>query len=427
MKRTVEKHIVTIPISWRIIIIISFLFLLFLVGTKLMIIYKGYSLYKNMKELGGGDIFFPLYQYYVNQAFPIISTTTTQKNPSTNQDYNSTILNVAFPDNNIEYNVGSFNSKSNVTIQVNIPKNIYFFSITLYKENGKIWRSIDDSDLALSDTSRTRTFEINPHKNYQNGDVVSIPSPSNSTLYCVILRTYKRNINESIAEPQLTVDGKMLSYKAISEKERTSNSNFLQKILYLLFHLKFSNKDIQTFFKVDAFNFFLPAENLMSLVFPNEYAKYLMVFPQGRCIKVEGTLPDTVGYTNDNSRYISFMASDFLTTSTDNSINFEDMKINNNEYTLYVAFSKTDAEKSGYDENNDNLLLWDITTNKKPVLIYRLVSVAEEHKEEDFLFTITNTNKSISMENYKKKKYIPKVIENNPDIPKVIENNPDST
>ena len=415
MKRTVEKHIVTIPISWRIIIIISFLFLLFLVGTKLMIIYKGFSLYKNMKELGGGDIFFPLYQYYVNQAFPIISTTTTQRNPSTNQDYNSTILNVAFPDNNIEYNVGSFNSKSNVTIQVNIPENIYFFSITLYKENGKIWKSIDDSDLDLSATSRTRTFQINPPKNSQNGDVVSIPSPSNSTLYCVILRTYKTNINESIAEPELKVDGKMLSYNAISEKERTSNSNFLQKILYLLFHLKFSNKDIQTFFKVDAFNFFLPAENLMSLVFPNEYAKYLMVFPQGRCIKVEGILPDTVGYTNDNSRYISFMASDFLTTSTDNSINFEDMKKTDNKYTLYVAFSKTDAVNSGYDENNDNLLLWDITTNKKPVLIYRLVSVAEKHNEEDFLFTITNTNKSISMESYEGKKYIPKVIENNPD------------
>ena len=418
----IQTHIVTkIPTSWKIIIIVSFVFLCFLVATKAMIIYQAMGLYSNMKQLGGGDIFFPLYKFYVNQPFPIISTTTTKTNPSTSQTYNQTILNVAFPDDNIDYNVGSFNSKSIVKIQCEIPNNIYFFSITLYKENGKIWKSINDSDMTLGDVNnRTRTFQISPAvaKNPQNNkESICIPSPYDSSLYCVILRTYKKTVNQIINQPELTVDGKILSYNDISEKKRTSNSEFIQKILYLLFHLKFSSKDIQTFFTVDAFKFFLPADNLMSLVFPNEYAKYLMVFPQGKSIKIEGTLQTNVGYTNDNCRYISFMASDFLTTSTDNSLNAENLKKDDqNKYNLYVSFSEKDAENIGYNIRNvkDNLLLWDLTTNKKPVLIYRLVSVAKSHTDEDYIFKIKNTTKSISMEN-ESNIYIPKVTMNNTD------------
>ena len=44
---------------------------------------------------------------------------------------------------------------------------------------------------------------------------------------------------------------------------------------------------------------------------------------------------------NNNCRYVSFMASSFYTTSTDNSISFREIKINKEgEYILYTAFSE---------------------------------------------------------------------------------------
>ena len=404
-KTTTDNPKFRFPLFWKIIILSIFICVLFLVGIKAFMIKKALTFAEDFKSITkGGQIFSPLYSYYENQPFPIISETIQEYNPSTMKNYNETILNVAFPDDNISYNVAAFSTLSDVIIQYPIPSSdkIYFFSLTIYLSNGTVYESINDATTGLG---TTHTFDIsskNKEKTKTNNSESKtfIPVPHNSDTYCVIIRVYKQDITFEVPSPTLVVDNKQKEYTSISQKTRKSDSNFLQKLLYLLFHLKFSKKDIETFFGVDAYQFFLPAKNLMSLVFPNEFALYLMTFPQNDngVIQVQGTLQTDIGSTNNNCRYVSFMASNFLTTSTDASINFKTLKTNEqNQYVLFVAFSEQSAKTSGYNPStaNHNLLLWDEKSNNKPVLIYRIVSVATERNDEDAIFSLPNQIQSI--------------------------------
>ena len=68
---------------------------------------------------------------------------------------------------------------------------------------------------------------------------------------------------------------------------------------------------------------------------------------------------------------------------------------------LFVAFSEQSAKTSGYDPSttNHNLLLWDEKSNNKPVLIYRIVSVATGRNDEDAIFSLPNQIQSIGAPN----------------------------
>ena len=396
------------PLFWKIILFSIFLGVFILVCIKAFLIRKAYRITERINIITEAEqIFHPLYSYFVNQPFPIISETTEEINPSTYRNYDKKILNIAYPDKNITYNVAAFSRQRNVRIQYDIPssEDIYFFSLTVYLSNGKVYKSIND---AITGFDTSYTFSISPDivtTKTQNMETL-IPAPNqNSETYCVIIRIYKKDINYNVPSPKLVVDGKEEQYTSITEEKRESDSLTLQKLLYVLFNFKFSKKDIEKFFGVNAYQFFLPAKNLMSLVFPNEYATYLMVFPQmvndnDAVIMVEGKLQQNIGSSNQNCRYVSFMASNFFTTSTDSSMNFTEIKTNeDHDYVLFVAFDESMAESKGYDKTNTNhnLLLWDEKTNEKPVLIYRIVSVATstEHKDEDMIFTLPNQNQSI--------------------------------
>ena len=80
-----------------------------------------------------------------------------------------------------------------------------------------------------------------------------------------------------------------------------------------------------------------------------------MVNDNHAVIKVEGKLQQNIGSNNNNCRYVSFMASNFFTTSTDSSINFTKIKTNeDHDYVLFVAFDESMAESKGYDKTNTN-------------------------------------------------------------------------
>ena len=400
----------------KFVLLFTFIGVLFLVFFKLFIIKETKEIIGDVRNITKkGNLFYPLYSYYKkNKPFPIISETLQATNPSTKKIDDKSILNVVFPDYNISYNVASFSSQSNIIIEYDIPssENIYFFSLTIYLENGSIYKSISDE---ITGFGQKHVFSISPTQNQINTtNKTYIKSPSNSDTYCVIIRLYKININYQIPIPKLTVDQKEKQYQSITKTSRQTESNFLQKILYILFHLKFSNKNVETFFNVNAYKFFLPAKNVMSLVFPNEYATYLMTFPKQNknpVLVVEGTLQKDIGSQNNNCRYVSFMASNFLTTATDDSINFRNIKfLTNRKYKLYVAFDEEDAESEGYNSSNDNLLLWNKDSNDKPVLIYRIVSVNSKHNDDDYIFTLPNEKQSIENEQLTNWQYYPNVI-----------------
>ena len=171
-----------------------------------------------------------------------------------------------------------------MNIATKIPlDDIYFFSITIYLENGKVYNSLNNSIFETKTGTLNHTFLLKPSAEQTTDKSITIiqtPPKEMSPTYCVILRTYRKEITTTLFDPTLSVNDKELEYKSITPQKREENSNVIQTLLYFLFHLKLSKINVQTFFDVDAYKFFLPADNRMGLVFPNPFAKYLMCFPQ---------------------------------------------------------------------------------------------------------------------------------------------------
>lgn len=391
----------------NIIIVLTFL----IVSIILFIKFFSYQKIKHILGILKKDIkqnlFFPVYKYFENENWPIISLSLVNKNTT------ESILNVAYPDKSICYYAISFSTKENVTLHVDIPTERYFWSLTIYEENGKVFSQISDAD--IDQTNITQTQQITMGKD------LKIPPGSN---YCLIQRIYKVSPVTKVDDltyPTIEMSNDRQEKPIINNNDRKSNSNALQAIFYKLFTLKFKKLNISNFFKVDVTKFFLPAEDELSLVFPNPYAKYLMVFPSNNNddteIKIQGKLPPNVGLENDHCRFISFMASNFYTTATDDSISFSDFTTTNNEYKLIVKKKPKTNNNTNNNANNNtnddtNVIYWN-ESNPKPVLVFRVVSVAKKHNNQDILFTLNNATTTLSMENLKNvdMTYIPKVVD----------------
>lgn len=304
-----------------------------------LLLYRVESLVK-LKEYGLGY----LYDKFTDQEWPIVSSS---RPPS---------LNVAYPDASIVYYVASFrNTSGEVVLKGTIPPAIYFWSITVYDAKGTVFRSWNDT--------------LYPNKAYRIIlGVGTGTAPPGS--YCVIQRVYTTGETPSLYPayvPSITL-GNGGRARPVGQAARLRNSAKLQALLWKMFTQKFSSVDLSTTFPgVNLHAFFLPAKSLMGLVFPNPYAAYLMVFPaENNVIRVDGVLPPE-GY-----RYLGFMASDFDTTSTNESVSFASLPPS---YTLYAAFGASVAASFGYDAARHRLLLWD-ASKTSPVLVFRAVSVS---------------------------------------------------
>jgi hypothetical protein len=314
-------------------------------------------------------VFSKLYAQYLNQEWPIVSTIASTP----------PLLNVAYPDSSIIYYVASFNSSDTVTLSGKIPPNIYFWSLTLYNSQGLPTASWNYT----SYPENTYNLILGPN---------NIVPPSGN--YCVIQRVYQTSSTPTIYPnyvPTISIQGS--SVIPVSSSQRTTNSNSVQNILWNAFNKQFSSTTpTELFPTVNINQFFLPSQDQLASVFPNPFAKYLIVYPEtSNVIKVQGTLPQPIGYNNP-ILFISFMASNMDYSSTDNSIPFTSLPTN---YTLYVAYSVEDAQTYGYNSNTDKLLLWN-SNNTFPVLVYREVSASSSKSNDSnsaiSLFTINNQN-----------------------------------
>ncbi|NDE13745.1 hypothetical protein EBZ80_02325 [bacterium] len=327
--------------------------LAFAIATLVVVVVVGVvfflSLYRveslvRLKEFGLGY----LYDKFLNQEWPVVSS------------FHPSSLNVAYPDASIIYYVASFNNASgDVILDGIIPTAIYFWSITVYDAKGTVFRSWNDT--------------LYPDKKYRIVlGVTAGTAPPGS--YCVIQRVYTTSETPPLLPafvPSIGLTGRV---RPVAPAARLKNSAGLQSLLWKLFTQKFSSMDLSTTFGgVDLHTFFLPAKSLMSLVFPNPFAAYLMVFPAANnVIRVDGRLPPEIGFQNAEYRYLGFMASDFDTTSTNESVSFASLPAS---YTLYVAYSASFAATFGYDAARHRLLLWD-ASRTSPVLVFRVVSVS---------------------------------------------------
>jgi len=294
------------------------------------------------------SIFNIIYKRYKNQNWPIISSL----------DHSPPLLNIAFPDSSVTYYASFFNSNDTVTISGTIPQDIYFWSLCMYNSTGQPIQSWNYTDF------------LDDKYNIIIGKGNVIPPDG---YYCIINRIY--NQQNSLDEKYLpSIDIKGSKLISVTMDQREQKSNYVQDLMWPLFKKDYGGKTpSQLIPNISNYQtFFLPSEESLSSVFPNPSAKYLIVFPStNNVIKVTGTLYPSIGYGNSQPiNYISYMASNLEKTSTDTSIDFTQL---DQEYTLYVAFSKIEAIKFGYNEKNDKLLLWS-KNDQYPLLVYREVS-----------------------------------------------------
>ena len=317
-----------------------------------------------------------IYKKYSFQYWPIKSSI----------DQFPKVLNVAFPDEQIVYYVNSFYSDDNATLSGMMPPNIYFWSLTIYDEEGKPVGQICDNAFS------SKNFKVNLNKKNKNqfsGETYFMKSPEKG-VYCVIQRVY---VSEEKPDPVgflPKIEGLQRQLKNVSEEERAKNSNEIEDLLYKAFKRKIGDKiPTQLFPTVNVNQFFLPSKKQVSMAFPNPYALYLMAFPKtaGNVMMVKGQLPEASFENRYGFRFVSFMASNMQISATDDSLFLEDIKTDaGKNYVLFVAYSEEDARAKGYNASEHNLLLWDKTTTY-PVLVYRLVST---EKTPTGVFAINN-------------------------------------
>lgn len=320
-----------------------------------------------MKTSGTSLVFSTLYRFFLNQEWPLMSSIS----------FDPPLLNVAYPDSQIVYYTASFDSSDTVTLSGVIPPLIYFWSLTIYDNNGLPVQSWDHT--------------LYPQKKYS----LTFPSSSKG-LYCVIQRVYKTTRTPPLFPafvPKISILNK--DVEPVSMKKRIVNSLAVQKLLWNMFKLQHYGKSLADIFPdIDIHRFFLPSAQQLASTFPNPFARYLIAFPRsGRVLKITGTLPSPIGMNNPVV-FVSFMASNFTTSATDSSISFDQLPQN---YTLYIAYSQDDALKYGYNSTTDKLLLWD-AENDNPVVVYRIVSASLQQTTNPqlTLFFINNQNNPVS-------------------------------
>lgn len=291
-----------------------------------------------------------LYRSNLNYFFPMFS-----KAP----DY----LNFAYPDFSVQYFILSLGKHEEITLQGQIPtEKIHYFSMTLYDVNGNAFYSKNDSQI-----EKEYSISFQPKK-----------------LSCLIIRFYKKKeyINDNFINHLPTI---------IPSREKLKQSDILEKNIYISNLLKkiISNKNKSIKQETLAMHdFFLPSEEKLGSLFANWDAKYLVAFAKTNIAKISFQIPKKM----KNIRFIGFMASNYRTTETDDSISFSEEEPFSTIH-LWVCYKKDkeQLEKLGKTKK-DAIIFWK-RTNKFPILIFRMVNT-----EKTFLNKIQNKKRNMTKE-----------------------------
>ena len=304
-----------------------------------------------------------LYKKYEPYYFPLMS-----KAPE--------FLNYAYPDFSVHYFICTFTKKERINIKGIIPiTKINFFCITLYNKNGLPYFSKNDTEINILNKDS---------ENFEYQESLEILESS-----CLILRFYTKNkyIDYDFYQylPSISTP------KIYDMKNIKINSNKLGNLL----QQKISNQNNFIESEVLKKNYFYkPDKTKLKNLFPNKDAEYLIAFPKTKIalIKIKTEL-----FCQEDFRFIGFMASNYKTTATDNSISLEK---SNQEYRIWVCYSK-DIYKLNIQQN-DIILNWN-ENNDYPILVYREVRI--KYKGLKKLENLVNPDQLRTIMNYPEIEY----------------------
>lgn len=279
---------------------------------------------KWLRSLISKYFFSNLYKKFLNQGWSVVC-----KTPK--------YLNIAFPDNSIEYYIASFSNNS-ICISGIAPYASYI-SFTIYDNKGQVIYYTFDNEFLDKD----RNFNI------------TFPIINKKSTFCIIYRIYQRQ--SLLKLPTIILNNQKLSASIINKiKENTlsiqdSITNLLSKrFLYLLPY----NQQL-----------FLAPSDKMELLFRNPDALYYIAFPDKNIseIIVNGILPDKNIY-DKTLRFLGFMTCDYKTTKTFSSISWNQLSFPHYQFT--ISFS------------NKSTLYWEKNKDIIPVLIFRQVQINDK-------------------------------------------------
>lgn len=264
-------------------------------------------------------------------------------------------LNYAYPDFSVQYYITTFAANETITIKGVIPKyKVNFFSFTLYEKNGLPYYSKNDYDLHILE---------------ENDEYIHYEETFTTTEYsALILRFYtKEQYKDEIFYsylPSLSHQ-KIYDFDSVGKNSSSLSDLLQQKISSQDNHI--TNETLKNYF------FFKPERKKLNNLFPNANAEYLIAFPKSSLLLV--TIK-TEHFTNEDFRFIGFMASNYETTATDNSITLEK---GNKEYRIWICYEKDvgHLQNVPFQPLTDLVLCWK-NENTFPVLVYREVRIQKK-------------------------------------------------
>jgi hypothetical protein len=269
------------------------------------------------------------------------------------------LLNIAFPDDSVQYFLCSFAREDKVRLLGTLPPEnlVAYCSFTVYDTMGVPTDSLFDDQITTTQEGR---YEITL------GSDLKIPS---SSYYCIIMRMYMLSFPSPLEleyTPSLIMDTdcqQILGH--VSMKDLVHNSQTIEeKAVGFL-----SRRQLPSLTEKQPF--YAPPSSEMASFFVNANATYLLATPdpEEKVLCVTGRRPTAIG-RHENIRFVGFMACNLQTTATDASVSWKNLPVH---YRVWVAFSEASARSAGY-HGKDPLLLWK-KNNAFPVLVYREVRV----------------------------------------------------
>lgn len=273
------------------------------------------------------------------------------------------LLNLAFPDDSVQYFLCSFARGDRVRLVGSVPPRhlVAYSAFTVYDTKGVPIASLYDNEWP----TRGGRYEIVVGRHMK--------VPSSSSYYCIIMRLY---MAQSQSPLRLDLTPSLIVRRANDECEETlpelsvenivENSEAVgQQVLSFL-----SKRAIPAFSTKQAF--YAPKSSEMASFFVNQNAVYMIAAPgPDRVLCVTGERYSRVGRDHD-IRFMGFMACNLKTTATDASVGWALLP---RHYRLWVAYSEKEARDAGYPGgSSEPLLLWK-RSNAFPILVYREVRV----------------------------------------------------
>ena len=251
-------------------------------------------------------------------------------------------LNVAFPAFQCQYWATSFSEKETVQLKGSFPRWAEYAALTMYDETGSVLKDKNGNDVSIN--CKQDGYLAGKEFCWR----VAISEP------CVVLnRIYSASGEKLLSDDEkfeVTVGQKLLSTAPTTRAYSTGK--VLERPLQYLLGKEMSSGGNNI--PLDS-QMYKPPNTVLPGLFPNANATYLLskIKDDTNCLVFEGDIPSKTQHASGHYDFYGFMAVDFTTTATIQSINQWDMgHWGSGRYSLFFARTEADAVTAGYNKEN---------------------------------------------------------------------------